>query len=207
MANQVVVALTGGIGSGKTTVAALFEHLGAGIVDADEISHALTKPGGRAIDGIAAAFGKRFITTNGALDRVAMRTLVFAEPASKAQLESILHPMVRADVDAALASVAQSSPYAMLVVPLLFESTAYRRRAQRTLVVDCPTRLQITRVEQRSGLASDEIHRIISSQVSRACRLQMADDIVCNAGDRLALDLQVSRLHERYAAMASEMRQ
>jgi dephospho-CoA kinase len=198
MATQLVVALTGGIGSGKTTVAGMFEQKGAGVVDTDEISHALTRPGGRAIAPIAAAFGGRYIAASGALDREAMRVLVFAEPASKAQLESILHPMIREGVDEALATLPPSCRYAILVVPLLFESAAYRRRAQRTLTVDCPTRLQIARVQQRSGLAPVEIHRIMASQVSRACRLQMADDVICNSVDQITLDQQISRLHARY---------
>lgn len=197
-----VVALTGGIGSGKTTVADLFGRLGAGIVDTDEISHALTGPGGGAIAAIAAAFGARYITGAGALNREEMRALVFAEPAAKTRLESILHPMIRAGVDGALANLRPQHPYTILVVPLLFESTTYRRRARRTLAVDCPTEMQIARVKQRSGLSSGEILRIMSAQVSRPCRLQMADDVVCNATDQAALLGQVSRLHARYVASA-----
>lgn len=206
MENPLVVALTGGIGSGKTTVADLFGQLGAGVVDTDEISHALTKSGGGAIGAIAAAFGARYITSAGALNREEMRALVFAEPAAKTRLESILHPMIRAAVDDALAGGRLQHAYAILVVPLLFESTSYRRRAQRTLAVDCPTAMQIARVQKRSGLSSAEIVRIMSAQVSRPCRLQMADDVVCNAADQAALQDQVSRLHARYADLAATSR-
>lgn len=201
-----VVALTGGIGSGKTTVADVFKQLGAGVVDTDEISHSLTGPDGGAIAAIGAAFGESAITSAGALDREKMRALVFAQPAAKSRLESILHPMIRDAVDGALADSRLHHPYTILVVPLLFESTSYRRRAQRTLAVDCPTALQLARVQKRSGLSAAETLRIMSAQVSRSCRLQMADDVVCNAADQAAIQSQVARLHARYAAMAAALR-
>ncbi len=201
-----VVALTGGIGSGKTTVADVFKQLGAGVVDTDEISHVLTGAGGGAIAAIATAFGESAITSAGALDREKMRALVFAQPVAKNRLESILHPMIRDAVDSALADSMLHHPYTILVVPLLFESNSYRRLAQRTLVVDCPTALQLARVQKRSGLSAAETLRIMSAQVSRSCRLQMADDVVCNAADQAALQNQVSRLHARYAAMAATLR-
>src|SRR5260221_6831078 len=143
--------LTGGIGSGKTTVAERLESLGATIVDTDAISRDLTGAAGAAMEEVRAAFGARFVAHDGALDRAAMRALAFEDPAARARLEAILHPAIRAHADAALA--AARGPYARVVVPLLFETRGYLERVDRTLVVDCPEPLRAGRTAARPGPA------------------------------------------------------
>jgi dephospho-CoA kinase len=198
MAAGCVIALTGGIGSGKSTVADMFAQRAVPVVDTDVIAHSLTGPDGPALRPIVDLFGPGFRTSLGALDREAMRVHVFGDDRAKRALESILHPMIRSEVDAALLDSSKEGPYTLLVVPLLFESTAYRQRAVKVLAVDCPTALQVERVMQRSALAPEQIQRIMLAQVSRACRLQMADDVICNAGGRGLLEPQVEHLHQRY---------
>ncbi|MEP7154452.1 MAG: dephospho-CoA kinase [Betaproteobacteria bacterium] len=200
-----LVALTGGIGSGKSTVAGLFVNAGVPVIDADVIAHLLTAPGGAAINAIKQEFGAAMINPAGALDRARMRERVFAEPARKIALENILHPMIREQMDhAAAAAQGDGAEIAILAVPLLFETMSFRGRARRALVIDCSVELQRQRVHQRSGIAMAEIERIISSQVSRSMRLQLADDVISNSGDVTVLPAQVSQLHERYRALANE---
>jgi len=194
-----VVALTGGIGSGKSSVAALLAGLGAPVIDADEISHALTAPGSPALDLIAEEFGNRFIDPEGRLDRAAMRDLVFSDNRARARLESILHPRIRAQMLSRLANL--STSYAVLEIPLLFE-TGQTDLGDRILVVDLPEAEQIRRVHRRSGLHVDEIQRILGSQVSRSQRLEGADDVIDNSGDPGALVDQVNRLHRYYLDLA-----
>lgn len=196
------VGLTGGIGSGKTTVAGLFADLGADIVDTDEIAHALTAPGQAAVDDIARRFGPPFITADGALDRVRMRRLVFEDARAKRDLESILHPLIRREAERRVAhSVA---PYIILVVPLLLESGAYSDVVRRVLVVDSDRETRIERVRHRSNLSREEILAIISSQVGQAERLHRADDVIYNDGDFAALGPQVAALHRKYLDLAAE---
>jgi len=192
----IAIGVTGGIGSGKTTVAERLQALGAAVVDTDEISRALTASGGGAVDALREAFGARFIAADGALDRNAMRQAVFEDPAARERLESILHPAIRAESDRALA--AAKGPYALLVVPLLFETGAYRRRVARILVVDCPEEMQVARTMARSGLTADAVRAIMAAQWPRWRRLQSADDVVWNGGGPEALDSQMEALHERY---------
>ena len=199
-----VVALTGGIGSGKSTVAALFESHGSAIVDTDALAHSLTRAGGEAMEPLREAFGDRLVAPDGALDRAAMRELVFSDAAEKARLEAILHPMIRDAADHALASAAvAAAPYAMLVVPLLFEKMKFHPAVARTLAVDCTGEDQIARVMPRSSLAREAVQAIIASQVSRATRLQLADDIIVNHGEASALAPQVAALDHRYRRMAA----
>lgn len=194
------IALTGGIGSGKSSASALFADLGAAVIDADMLSHALTAPGGEALPDIAAAFGAGVIGPDGVLDRAALRARVFADPAARARLEGILHPRIR---DRMLtAADAAEAPYVVLAIPLLFE-TGQQALADRVLVIDCPEAVQIERVMARSGLARSEVERIIASQVSRARRLAGADDVIDNAGAPAALRAQVERLHARYLAVGA----
>ena len=195
-----VVGLTGGIGSGKTTVADRFAQLGAAVVDTDEISRRLTGAGGAAIAAIVEAFGDRYVGSDGALDRAAMRTLAFEDPGARARLEAILHPAIRAEADAALA--AHSAPYAVIVVPLLFETRGYADRVARTLAVDCDESLQVARTVSRSGLAPEAVRAIMNAQWPRWRRLQMADDVVWNGAGLPELESQCVRLHRRYAEMA-----
>jgi dephospho-CoA kinase len=201
---SVVVGLTGGIGSGKSTVADRFLALGATVVDTDEISRRLTGPGGAAMERLAAEFGGKYLTAEGALDRAAMRRLAFEDPAARARLEAILHPAIRAAADEALAAAA--GPYAIVVVPLLYETRGYAGRVARVLVVDCPEALQVGRTAARSGLAPDEVRAIMAAQWPRWRRLQMADDVVWNGADAAAIDPQCERLHRRYAALGTMAR-
>ncbi len=195
-----VVGLTGGIGSGKTTVANRLAGLGVAVVDTDEIARSLTTAGGSAMPALREAFGAEFVTREGALDRAAMRTLAFERPEARARLEAILHPAIRAAADAALAGA--SGPYAVVVVPLLFETRGYAGRVDRILVVDCDERLQLERTMARSRLEAAEVRAIMAAQWPRWRRLQMADDVIWNgAGDAL-LSPQCERLHHRYSAMA-----
>lgn len=195
-----VIALTGGIGSGKSSVAAIFKELGAAIIDTDEIAHRLTapgQPGARAVDG---QFGSGYLRADGALDRDRMRERVFSDPAARKKLEAILHPMIRAEVNAAVR--AAQAPYIVIVVPLLIETGAYRDLAQRILVVDCREEQQLARVILRSGLSADAARTIMASQVSRHERLKHADDVVRNAASLAELNAKVTALHAKYLALA-----
>ncbi len=195
------VGLTGGIGSGKSAATERFAALGATIVDTDLIAHRLTAPGGAAIAAIRQAFGEGVISTDGSLDRGAMRARVFAEPAARQQLEAILHPLIRAE--SARQCLAAPGPYVVMAVPLLVESGTYRQRCDRVCVVDCPEALQIERVRTRSGLDETQIRAIMAAQASREERLAAADDVIDNGGTLEALQQQVDRLHLRYLADAS----
>ena len=195
-----VVGLTGGIGSGKTTLARVFERLGATVVDTDDISRALTGAGGAAVPALAQAFGASFVTPAGALDRDAMRRLAFEDPRARGRVEAILHPEIRRAADAALA--AASGPYAMIAVPLLFESGGYARRVERVLAIDCPEALQVERAARRSGLAPADVRAVMAAQWPRWRRLQCADDVAWNGGDEAGLERQCEGLHARYLALA-----
>jgi len=194
------VGLTGGIGSGKSAAAEEFARLGAAVVDTDAIAHELTRAGGTAIAALRRGFGDQFIDAAGAMDRAKVRALVFSDPAAKARLESLLHPLIRAESERRIA--AARSPYVVHVVPLLVESPDYRARVQRVLVIDCPPQVQAERVRRRSGLAGAEIQRIIDAQLPREARLAAADDVIENSGTIDALHKQVRELHLRYLDMA-----
>ena len=194
------VCLTGGIGSGKSSVARLFEAHGVEVIDADALAHELTASGGAAIPAIRAAFGPEVVDGSGALDRERMRGRAFADPAARKRLESILHPMIRDESERRQA--AATSAYVILMIPLLVESGDPRRRCDRVLVVDCPEAEQIRRVMLRSNLARPEVEAIMAAQASRAERLAHADDVIDNGGDPSGLPRQVAALHARYLALA-----
>jgi dephospho-CoA kinase len=194
---RLCVGLTGGIGSGKSTVARLFTDLGAHVVDTDEIAHRLTQTGGLAIPLIHERFGKEYITDAGTLDRTRMRQLIFTDSTAKQSLENILHPLILAQSMASLAEFPEA-PYTMLMAPLLFESPAFLQRTGRVLVVNCEQKNQILRVMQRSGLDEVEICAIIARQFSSEERLARADDIIQNDGIPADLVNQVALLHLRY---------
>ncbi len=196
---MLVVALTGGVGSGKSTVAALFAELGAPVIDADEIAHFLTAIGSPVLDLITDAFGTGCVDTCGRLDRATLRALVFSDAAARKRLESILHPRIRSEMKRRLAEI--DSAYAVLEIPLLFE-TGQTDLADRILVVDLPESDQISRAQQRSGLDAAQVQRIIDSQAPRSQRLAGADDIVDNSGDPALLKDQVKRLHRAYLELA-----
>jgi dephospho-CoA kinase len=194
------VGLTGGIGSGKTTVADLFAARGAAVIDTDLIAHALSAPGGLAIDPLRRLFGDSFITPQGALDRDCMRQLVFADPAARHRLEAVLHPMIRRE--AALAAARAEGPYTLFVVPLLTPGSSWHTGTARVLVVDCDEATQIDRVMLRNRLSPEQVRAIIAAQLPRAARLQMADDVIENNGDSAALVPHVDRLHALYCRLA-----
>jgi dephospho-CoA kinase len=197
------IGLTGGIGCGKTTVANMFAALGASVVDTDLIAHSMTVPGGPAMQAIRAAFGDGYITPEGALDRAAMRALVFSDPDAKLRLEAILHPLIRATAEAEAA--AASGAYVIYVVPLLIESGNWRGRVARVLAIDCPESMQIARVMARNGLQEEQVRAIMAAQVSRQDRLAAADDVITNDDGIAALTPQVEALHAIYLAISSRM--
>lgn len=193
------LGLTGGIGSGKSTVASILASAGAAVMDADAISRSLTLPGGRAIPAILAEFGEQLIAPNGAMDRDAMRALVFSNPQSKRQLEAIIHPLV-GQVLQEESHAALAAGHACLVydVPLLVESgERWRRQVDWVCVVDCEVETQIQRVMHRNQLSRAEIERIISQQASRQQRLDCADAVIFNEGIDLAQLKQL--VHEMMA--------
>jgi dephospho-CoA kinase len=197
------VGLTGGIGSGKSTVGDLFAELGAGIVDTDAIAHAITAPGGAAIGALRTRFGDAYVTPDGALDRGRMRELAFADAEAKRALEAILHPLIRTHAENAAQRRAENAPYVMFVVPLLVESGDWKTRVDRVLVVDCPVDVQVERVIRRSRLAADAVRSIIAQQASREQRLAAADDVIYNGGAVEQLGERVARLHAMYCRLAS----
>lgn len=196
------VGLTGGIGSGKTTVADMFAARGAALVDTDVIAHQMTAPGGPAIPLIRAQFGEAFLTPEGAMDRAKMRAYVFDEPSAKARLEAILHPLIRAETESAAQQA--RGDYLIFVVPLLVESGGWRQRVSRVLVVDCPEATQVRRVISRSGLPEAQVRAIMAAQATREQRLAAADDVISNEGDAHALVPQVDRLHALYLSLAAQ---
>ncbi|MDR3298969.1 MAG: dephospho-CoA kinase [Candidatus Accumulibacter sp.] len=192
-----VIGLTGGIGSGKTTVAEMFAELGAVVVDTDAIAHELTAARGVAMPTIIDAFGRAVLREDGSLDRDVMRRLCFSAPPTRKKLEAILHPLIRAE-SVARCRRAEHAPYVLLVVPLLIESGAYREHVDRILVVDCDEARQIARVMARSALSEQEIRGIMATQASRAERLAIADDVLSNTGARDELRTEILILHRRY---------
>ena len=178
------IGLTGGIGSGKSTVAGFLARRGAAVIDADAISRSLTAPGGRAMADIAHTFGAAMLSPDGAMDRQAMRERIFRDPQAKRQLEHIIHPLV-SQITAEQAQAAVQSGHRVLVfdVPLLVESgERWRKQLDRVIVVDCDTETQTQRVMARSGLSAEEVNRIVAQQASRAQRLACADLVVVNQG-------------------------
>jgi dephospho-CoA kinase len=194
------IGLTGGIGSGKSTVAGFLARRGAAIIDADAISRSLTAPGGRAMADIAHTFGAAMLSPDGAMDRQAMRERIFRDPKAKRQLEQIVHPLV-SQITAEQAQAAVQNGHRVLVfdVPLLVESgERWRKQVDRVIVVDCDTETQKQRVLARSGLASEEVERIMVQQASRSQRLACADAVLVNQG------LSFDDLDARVAQLAAD---
>jgi dephospho-CoA kinase len=194
------VGLTGGIASGKSTVARLFGELGADVIDTDEIARALVLPGSPALSLIVERFGADLLTPDGALDRRRLRAIVFADPAARRELEAILHPPIRAEALARAA--ASSAPYAILVVPLLFE-TGFDRLVDRRLLVDCPESQQRDRLIARDRLSAIEARAMLAAQMSREERKRLADDCIDNSGSLESTRARVRELHERYLQLAT----
>jgi len=187
------IGLTGGIGSGKSTVAALLAAYGAAVIDTDAISRRLTAPGGAALPAMATAFGAEFIDASGALDRPRMRALAFADPQARLRLEAILHPLIGAETQRQ--AQAAAAPVTVFDVPLLVESGRWRERVDKVLVVDCREATQIQRVVARSGWTQAAVQAVVAQQASRAERRACADAVIYNDGiDEAELGVQLQAL-------------
>lgn len=199
------IGLTGGIGSGKSRVADLFAERGAALIDTDLIAHEITAPGGAAIAALVDAFGPGCLRADGAMDRDAMRALVFSDATAKARLEAITHPLIRQVTETRAAAIRDGGQHAYLiyVVPLLVESGTWRDRVDRVLVVDCSETTQIARVMARNGFAREQVEAIMARQATRAQRLACADDVIDNDGPAQALAPQVAALDRRYRELAA----
>ena len=197
------IGLTGGIGSGKSTVAALFATRGVPVIDTDEIAHRLSQPGQAAFDEIVRDFGEGILDENRRIDRNRLRERVFDNDDERRRLETILHPHIRVAAQEKLAEL--SAPYCVLVVPLLIES-GFQDLTDRILVVDAHENMQIQRTAARSGMSEAEIRKIMSAQASRAQRLQKADDVIDNNSDRKKLEAEVERIHQWYLSLAATAR-
>lgn len=194
------IGLTGGIGSGKSTVARLLVDAGAALIDADAISRQVTAPGGAAVPLITRQFGPQAITSDGAMDRDAMRRLAFSDPASRRQLEAIIHPLVgRETARQAEQALRAGNPCIVFDIPLLVESGRWRQQLDRVLVVDCSEATQISRVMARSGWTQEAVQKVIDGQASRAARRAAADVCIYNDGLSLdALGLIVRQISRRF---------
>jgi dephospho-CoA kinase len=194
---MLTVALTGGIGSGKSQTATLFAALGVPIVDLDVIAHQLTAPNKPLVAQIAASFGEAYVAADGALDRNKMRQLVFDHADARTQLNAILHPAIHDEAIKQLHSH-KSMPYAILVIPLLDKSSVYNAMIDSVLVIDCEEATQINRVKQRNKWDEKQIKKIIDAQMPRQARLAMADDVIKNNGNINVLRQKVNELHQKY---------
>jgi dephospho-CoA kinase len=199
------IGLTGGIGSGKSTVGALLAALGAALIDTDAIARQLTEPGGAAVEQIRAAFGETFIDASGALDRPAMRALAFADPSARRRLEAILHPLIGAETERRAA--AATADVIVFDVPLLVESKRWRDRVERVLIVDCSEATQIERVAARPGWTREMAQAVIAQQATRAARRACADAVIFNDGISLpALSEEVHTLWNNLCEPATKGR-
>ena len=197
-----VVAITGGIGSGKTTVANQFAALGIEVVDADLIAREVVAPGTPALAAITSHFGPEILTEQGLLDRRVLRERIFSDPAAKSWLNALLHPIIRSEMLRQCAAV--SSPYCLLVVPLLVENRL-TELADRVLVIDVDEATQIERTCHRDGVSREQAQAILASQASRSERLAMADDVLDNqSGTTETIRERILALHETYLAFASQ---
>jgi dephospho-CoA kinase len=192
-----IVVLTGGVGSGKSSVAEVWAALGVPIIDTDALAHSLTGAGGAAIGALREVLGDEYIDPRGALDRAKVRALVFSDAEARKRLEQVLHPLIRAEALRTIEALAPETPYAVLVIPLFFEGSAFREIAWRVAVVDCPVDVQIERVARRPGVTRETATAIVDAQVSREVRLRGADYILSNSGDLTALASQATALHDR----------
>ena len=199
---SLIIGLTGGIGSGKTSATRLFTAEGVSVIDTDVISHEFTKPQGIAIPSIQKSFGNNFITADGELNRKKMRSLIFSDFDSKKQLEEILHPLIQDEVMRRIEII--SSPYIIIVVPLLLETGSYSEAVTRILVIDCNEETQITRTVSRGELNEQEVRAIMSTQISRQKRLNQANDVIVNNADISHLKSQVKIQHNKYLSLLVE---
>lgn len=199
---MLVIGLTGGIASGKTTASDWFADQGIEIIDADDIARQVVEPGSDGLAAVVRQFGNDVLDASGALDRPALRTRVFADAAARRALEGILHPLIGARMRERLA--AARGPYCILSVPLLFESRNLLALVHRTLVVDVPESVQLTRVMQRDGCDAATARAMLAAQLDRETRLAQADDVVDNSATPEHLRAQLERLHRRYLQLAHD---
>jgi dephospho-CoA kinase len=199
MPTRLRIGLTGGIASGKSAVARRFAELGVPVIDADESARIVVAPGSPGLAEVVGKFGENLLTTDGALDRRSLRNLIFSDPCRRRELEALLHPLIRADMEHR-ASIA-SGPYLVMVIPLLIESGG-RGRVDRVLVVDVGEEVQLKRLMERDGSTLEQARSILAAQASRASRLNAADDVVPNEGTLSELRDTVDQLHQRYLDLA-----
>jgi dephospho-CoA kinase len=198
---MLVVGLTGGIGSGKSTAALRFTAHGVPVIDADQIVRDLVKPGSPALLAIVEKFGNAVLDQDGALDRPRLRRIVFENPERRRSLEAVLHPLVRCELAARVRSL--ETPYCVVSIPLLIESRM-ADLVDRVLVVDLPEGLQYQRALSRGRLSSAELRAIMAAQAERGARLAAADDVIANDADQEKLYRQVDELHQRYSRLAEQ---
>jgi dephospho-CoA kinase len=196
------IALTGGVASGKSTVARLFQALGAKLIDTDQVSRQIVAPGTPALAMLVEQFGPDILQQDGALDRAKLREIVFADREARARLEAITHPAIRERV--AQISAREGGPYQLIAVPLLVE-TGTQSNYDRVLVVDCDPEVQVRRLMLRDGLTEEKARRMLQAQASRPARLAAADDVLLNDSDTAALAPQVQALHRRYLQWAKSL--
>lgn len=194
------IGLTGGIGSGKSTVCRLFAELGAPIIDADIIARQLVEPNSPALKKLVVQFGKQTLTPDSSLNRAYLRDLVFSDKNKKAQLDQIMHPLIYDEIEQQLKAL--NSPYCIIAIPLLLE-TQQMQRVDRIAVVDCNADTQLLRVVSRDQLKPEQVLSIIASQMPRQQRLSLADDVIDNSGSSAQLAEQVKRLHNSYNLLAT----
>jgi dephospho-CoA kinase len=203
MDRRLRIGLTGGIASGKSTVAERFTELGVPVIDADAAARTVVMPGTPGLAAVGQRFGPSVVAANGELDRRALRDLVFRDPASRRDLEALLHPLIRAEMERSAELAA--GPYIIMAIPLLVEGGA-SDRVDRVLVVDVEEAVQLQRVMARDGCTLEQARAILTSQASRSARLAAADDVLLNAGTVTDLRQAVDHLHERYLRLAEAQR-
>lgn len=194
-----VVGLTGGIGSGKSLAGEAFQRLGAPLIDADQLSREAVAPGSEGLGEVVARFGKEFLLANGELDRRLVRARIFRDPTARRVIEGIIHPIVRARMEAW--NETQKSPYVIHMIPLLLEKRL-EGTVDRVLVVDVPPERQISRVMARDQVSENEVRAILAAQVSREERIHRADDVIDNSRGLLELQAAVEAMHQEYLAMS-----
>ena len=199
--NPLRVALTGGIASGKSTVAALFARQGVPVIDLDEIAREVVAPGSALLTQVIERFGPGVRRRDGSLDRRALREIIFKDSGARRELEALLHPVIRAR--AAERSATAGGAYQIIIIPLLAESGA-ASQYDRVLIVDCDAALQRARLSQRDGASSELAAAALAAQASRAERLSLADDVINNDGETAALEPQVLELHQQYLRWAAD---
>jgi dephospho-CoA kinase len=200
MTRPLRIGLTGGIASGKSTVSQRFAELGVPVIDADVASRSIVEPGQPGLAQVVQRFGPGVLDADGRLNRRALRNLIFNDSSLREALDSILHPLIRAEMERDAAQA--KSPYVVMAIPLLVEGGTARQRVDRVLVVDADETLQIQRLQARDGSSAEQARAILFSQASRAARLDQADDVILNAGTVAELRQAVDQLHEQYLQLA-----